>query len=132
MQELGKLPMTSHLQGAGLGLPLQGGAQGHNPGNQQPRREGAFCEGAEGKHSSLEREGRRRTPAEASHVAGSLETEAQFCLETSPGISPEAHHRWCSDMGWSRKQVWDTEGPRALGESGLSQAPVYKSGKFPI
>lgn len=61
MQELDRLQMKSQLEGAGLGLPLQGGAQGHNPGNRQPRREDAFCEGAEGKHtySSTEREGRR-------------------------------------------------------------------------
>lgn len=63
MQELDGLQMKSQLEGAGLGLPLQGGAQGHNPGNRQPRREDAFCEGAEGKHtySSIEREGHIRS-----------------------------------------------------------------------
>lgn len=57
VQELGRLQMKSQLEGAGLGLPLQGGAQGHNPGIQQPRREDAFCKGAEGKHTQQHREG---------------------------------------------------------------------------
>lgn len=71
-QDLDRLQMKSQLEGAGLGLPLQGGAQGHNPGNRQPRREDALCEGEEGKcKKQLEREGRMQTPAEASHVAGS-------------------------------------------------------------
>lgn len=57
MQELDRLQMKSQLEEAGLGLPLQGGAQGQNPGNTQPRREGAFCEEAEGKHTQQHREG---------------------------------------------------------------------------
>lgn len=56
MQKLGRLQMKSQLEGAGLGLPLQGGAQGHNPGNQQPRREDAFLEAAEGKLTQQHRE----------------------------------------------------------------------------
>lgn len=56
VQKLGRLQMKSQLEGAGLGLPLQGGAQGHNPGNQQPRREDAFLEAAEGKHTQQHRE----------------------------------------------------------------------------
>lgn len=65
VQELDRLQMKSQLEEAGLGLPLQGGAQGHNPGNRQPRREDVFCEGAEGKHtySGTEREGRMQTPS---------------------------------------------------------------------
>lgn len=38
----------------------------------------SFCEGAGGDTYSTEREGRRQTPAEASHVAGSLKTEARL------------------------------------------------------
>lgn len=117
VQELDRLQMKSQLEGAGLGLPLQGGAQGHNPGNRQPRREDAFSEGAEGKHtySSIEREGRMQTPAEASHVAGSLKTEARLCLETFPGISSEPYHRWCSDMDWSRRQGLGHRGAQRTG-----------------
>lgn len=117
VQKLGRLQMKSQLEGAGLGLPLQGGAQGHNPGNQQPRREDAFLEAAEGKRTQQhrEREGRKQTPAEASHVAGSLKTEAQFCAETFPGISPEAHRRWYSDMDWSRRQGLGHGGDQSAG-----------------
>lgn len=117
MQELDRLQMKSQLEGAGLGLPLQGGAQGHNPGNRQPRREDDFCEGAEGKHtySGTEREGRMQTPAQVSHVAGSLKTEARLCLETFPGASSEACHRWCSDMDWSRRQGLGHRGAQSTG-----------------
>lgn len=83
MQELGRLQMKSQLEGAGLGLPLQGGAQGHNPGNRQPKREDALCEGAgetHTAHSGTEREGRRQAPAEASHVAGSFEDRGSVLL----------------------------------------------------
>lgn len=38
--------MKSQLEGAELGLPLQGGAWGHDPGSMQPRREDAFREEA--------------------------------------------------------------------------------------
>lgn len=46
VQEQDRLGMKSQLEGAGLGLPLQGGAWGHDPGSRQPRREDAFREEA--------------------------------------------------------------------------------------
>lgn len=46
VQKQDRLGMKSQLEGAGLGLPLQGGAWGHDPGSRQPRREDAFREEA--------------------------------------------------------------------------------------
>lgn len=123
VQELDRLQMKSQLEGAGLGLPLQGGAQGHNPGNRQPRREDAFCEGTEGKHtySSIEREGQIQTPAEASHVAGSWKTEAHSAWR--PFLASPQRPITGGAQTWTgaRGRAWGTEGPRALGERGLSQ-----------
>lgn len=117
VQELDRLQMKSQLEEAGLGLPLQGGAQGHNPGNRQPRREDVFCEGAEGNTHTAAQRGRDgcKPPAHASHVAGGLKTEAQLCLETFPGASSEACHRWCSDMDWSRRQGLVHQGAQSTG-----------------
>lgn len=67
-------------------------------------------------HSSTEREGRLQTPAQASHVAGGQKTEAPFCLETFPGISSEAFHRWWSEMDWSRRQGLGYRGAQSAGE----------------
>lgn len=53
VQQQDRLGMKSQLEGAGLGLPLQGGAWGHDPGSRRPRREAAFREeaGAGGTHT---------------------------------------------------------------------------------
>lgn len=65
--------MKSQLEGAGLGLPLQGGAWGHDPGSREPRREDAFREeAAENTHSSVEREGRKQTPGDQSWPGAQL------------------------------------------------------------
>lgn len=64
VQEQDRLGMKSQLEGAGLGLPLQGGAWGHDPGSRQPRREAAFREGAGvggETHTQQRREGGKKT-----------------------------------------------------------------------
>ena len=54
VQEQDRLGMKSQLEGAGLGLPLQGGAWGHDPGSRRPRREAAVS----GKKGRGQRQGR--------------------------------------------------------------------------
>lgn len=77
MQEQDRLGMKSQLEGAELGLPLQGGAWGHDPGSTQPRREDAFREEAEGKtraraHTHTERrEGGKKTNSRRPKLAWS-------------------------------------------------------------
>lgn len=65
VQQQDRLGMKSQLEGAGLGLPLQGGAWGHDPGSRRPRREAAFREeaGAGGTHTHTQqrREGGKKT-----------------------------------------------------------------------
>lgn len=70
VQEQDKLGMKSQLEGAGLGLPLQGGAWGHDPGSREPRREDAFREEA----------------AENTHTAASRGREENKLQETKAGL----------------------------------------------
>lgn len=71
-------------------------------------------------------EGRMQTPAEASHVAGSLKTEARLCTETVPGVSSEAYHRWCSDMDWSRRQGLGHRGAQSTGGAWTKSGTVRR------
>lgn len=107
MQEQDRLEMKSQLEGAGLGLPLQGGAWGHDPGSRQPRREDAFREEARENthtHSRVEREGRKQTPGDQSwpgarpgqpipgdrgHVAGGSRARGSETLLGLPLRGPE-------------------------------------------
>lgn len=72
VQEQDRLGMRSQLEGAGLGLPLQGGAWGHNPGSGPPRGEDAFCEEAgEKTHTQQCREGGKKTNSRRPKLAWS-------------------------------------------------------------
>lgn len=130
-----RLGMRSRLEGAGLGLPLQGGAWGHDPGSRQPRREAAFREEAgENTHTQQLGEGGKKTdsrpqlarcspaafPGDRRRVAGGSPPGVP---ETLPSLGPGARRTWCwtwtGEGGWA----WGAERPTALGEHGPSQVP---------
>lgn len=73
-----------------------------------------------------------QTPAEASHVAGSLKTEARLCLETFPGISSEPYHRWCSDMDWRRRQGLGHRGAQRTGGAWTKSGTVRGETEAPM
>lgn len=130
--------MKSQLEGAGLGLPLQGGAWGHDPGSREPRREDAFREeAAENTHTQQRREGgketnsRRPKLAQRSAWAADSWGPTPRCRQlTAYGLRdparpspqrPSAGGAWT----WTREGswAWGAEGPTALGEYGPSQVP---------
>lgn len=59
--------------------------------------------GSRGKHTqhTAAQRGRDRGKLQLkpATLQAALRTEAQFCLETFPGISPEAPRRWCLRHG---------------------------------
>lgn len=132
VQEQDRLGMKSQLEGAGLGLPLQGGAWGHNPGSRQPRREDAFREEAgENTHSSIGREGSKQTPGDQSwpgarpgrlipgdqrHVAGSSQPGGS---ETLPGLPHRGPAQVVPGHGRDREAGPGVpRGPQHLGSTG--------------
>lgn len=109
VQEQDRLGMKSQLEGAGLGLPLQGGAWGHDPGSRRPRREAAFREGAgvggRHTHSSAEREGRKQTPGDQAAWSAAWAADSRGprprCRRLRDPARPssrEARRRWWPDM----------------------------------
>lgn len=133
VQEQDRLGMRSQLEGAGLGLPLQGGAWGHNPGSRQPRREDAFREEAGENtytHSSVGREGRKQTPGDQSwpgvrpglsfpgdrrHVAGGSPPGVS---ETLPSFAPRGPVQVVPGHGHEREAGPGVpRGPQHLGST---------------
>lgn len=148
VQEQDRLGMKSQLEGAWLGLPLQGGAWGHDPGSRRPRREAAFREevGVGGKHThtaawrgreenklqeteaGLERGLGCRFPGTTATLQAALRPCSAFVSERP---SAGGGRTWTGEGGWA----WGAEGPGTLGEHGPSQVPCegkLRQGRGPV
>ena len=128
--------MKSQLEGAGLGLPLQGGAWGHDPGaGGQDERLPSVRELGQGggdTHTAAQR-GRAENKLQETEAGperglgrrlpgttATLQAALRPCLAFDPERPGAGGGRtWTGEGGWA----WGAEGPRTLGEHGPSQVP---------